>query len=126
MNTLGERIAWACHKIGLMQKEAAVKADISPATLSQYVKNKRKPDPETLAKIAKVCNVSTDFLIGLTDDPTPISSKGENLNLMDIVKDKEKRLHIDGVPIPDEHMEFLEDYLETIKKRVIKKLEKKK
>lgn len=39
----------------------------SPNTISMYRCGKRMPRPEVLCLIAKRLNVSTDFLLGLTD-----------------------------------------------------------
>ncbi len=53
---------------GLKPADLAREADISAATLSRYLSDKRKPDLEYLIKIANYFNVSLDWIIGRSDD----------------------------------------------------------
>ena len=43
----------------------------SNVVLSRYENDERTPDPETLRKLADFYRVSTDYLLGRTDDPSP-------------------------------------------------------
>ncbi len=55
---------------GISQKWLADAADTKEATISRYVTGVNKsPNVEILANIAKALNVSTDYLLGLTDIP---------------------------------------------------------
>jgi transcriptional regulator with XRE-family HTH domain len=47
---------------------------------SLYENGKRDPDTETLAKLSQYFNVSTDYLLGLTDDPQSATNKNEKEN----------------------------------------------
>lgn len=51
------------------QEEIAMKIGVSRARYSHYENGRSEPDNETLRKIADVFNVSTDYLLGRTDDP---------------------------------------------------------
>lgn len=53
----------------LTQQELADKLNISRATYAQYEIGRRKPDYETLEKLADYFNVSIDYLLGRTDIP---------------------------------------------------------
>jgi len=48
----------------LLQKEAAAQLGIGQVTYNRYECAEREPDLETLMKIAKFFNVSTDYLLG--------------------------------------------------------------
>lgn len=48
------------------QEELAKAIDVSRSTIAGYETDKRKPDIDTLIKIANYFNVSVDFLLGLT------------------------------------------------------------
>ncbi|MES9681301.1 helix-turn-helix domain-containing protein, partial [Bacillus safensis] len=50
------------------QEYAAEKIGISKAVLSNYERNYRDPDTNTLKKISEIYNVSTDFLLGRDED----------------------------------------------------------
>lgn len=65
----------------LTQDELAKELNISPSTVSMYENNAREPDLTTLINIAKFFNVTTDYLLGLSDnlyfdikEPTDFSS----------------------------------------------------
>lgn len=56
---------------GYKQIEFCKMLGISQATLSGYETGKYQPDNTMLVKIATLFNVSTDYLLGNTDIPTP-------------------------------------------------------
>ncbi|PAD17376.1 helix-turn-helix domain-containing protein [Shouchella clausii] len=66
---LGERIRSLREKEGLTQKQLAEKLKIPHQNLSNYERNFRQPDYETLNKIASYFDVSVDYLLGRTDNP---------------------------------------------------------
>ena len=69
---LGKRLVGLRKKAGLTQQELAEKLYISRDTYAQYEIDRRNPDYETLAAIARFHNVTVDYLLGLTDDPRPV------------------------------------------------------
>ena len=56
------------HK--LLQKDMAKVAEISLRTYQRYESGERIPDLEVLIKLADYFNVSTDYLLGRSNDPT--------------------------------------------------------
>lgn len=74
----------------IQQKELATKLNIGFSTLSQYETGKRFPDYETLLKIADFFGVTTDFLLGRSnqkDKPVP----PEEDELAKLLEDPETR-----------------------------------
>ncbi len=63
------RIVLAREFAGLTQKELARRMGVSPSTLNGYEKGNHEPKPQGLADIAKICGVTVDFLLGLTEAP---------------------------------------------------------
>ena len=63
--------------LGKLQKDVAHDLRLSRTTYNQYETGKRTPDNETLVKIANYYGVSTDYLLGNADDPTPPDAKKE-------------------------------------------------
>ena len=63
----GERIAYHRAKRGLSQKELADMFGISRQTINFYETGERSPTIENLVKIAKKLEVSTDYLLRLTN-----------------------------------------------------------
>lgn len=53
----------------LTREQLAEKLDITYYALSKYETGDRQPDYQTLKKIADFFDVSTDYLLGRSDDP---------------------------------------------------------
>lgn len=52
---------------GILQKELAEHIGVTPNTVSYYLSGDRCPDIDKIIEIAKYLNVSTDYLLGITD-----------------------------------------------------------
>ena len=68
MSIIGERIKTARLERGINQRNLCLLADITETTLSRYENGTREPQASAIGKIAKILNVSTDYLIGNVDD----------------------------------------------------------
>lgn len=75
---------------GLTQAEMAKKIDVHRATYSNYETGLRTPDYETLKKIADFFDVSVDYLLGRTDDPTPPGINRAFYNLDDLTEEQKE------------------------------------
>ncbi len=53
------------------QKTLAAALNINQSTFSNYVTGRTATPPEIIAEIAQYFHVTTDYLLGLTDDPAP-------------------------------------------------------
>lgn len=68
---IGQRINAALATNKMLQKELAKILGVTDNTISYFCSGTRTPKIEQLVKIAKALNVTTDYLLGLTDDPSP-------------------------------------------------------
>lgn len=66
-----KHIAELRKEADLTQTELATRLNISQQAISKYEKEERDPDIDVLIRIGKFFNVSTDFLLGLTDQKSP-------------------------------------------------------
>ena len=64
------RIATERKRLDLTQEELTEKLNISQKSISKYETGARKPSFETLTEMAKLFNVSTDYLLGISDSRT--------------------------------------------------------
>ena len=64
---IGTRINSALALRNIKQKELAKHLEVSDNTVSYFVGGSRAPNMEQLIKISNYLNVSTDYLLGLTD-----------------------------------------------------------
>lgn len=55
----------------LTQRQLSQELHIAPSTLNGYLRRDREPDFDTLIRLAKYFQVSTDYLLGVTDIRRP-------------------------------------------------------
>lgn len=77
---LGENLRKAREEKGLTQAEVAKLLDMSASTIGMYEQGRRDPDTDTLKKLAELYEVSTDYLLGRTDDPSPKQDDRQHVN----------------------------------------------
>jgi transcriptional regulator with XRE-family HTH domain len=68
ISTLGKRLKYLREKNNYSQKRVAEAIGLTNVQLSRYESGDRKPDPDTINLLADFFNVSTDFLLGRTDN----------------------------------------------------------
>lgn len=73
--SLGNRIKYLREKKYISQKDFAKQIGVSSTVLSRYESDDRKPDYDTLQSIADYLNVSTDYLLGRTNDLESTNNK---------------------------------------------------
>lgn len=67
---LGDRLRECREEQGLTQAALGKIVNVSDAAINRYEKNRRAPDYELLLKLAKLFNVSVDYLLGETNIKT--------------------------------------------------------
>lgn len=67
METLGDRLKSLRKEKGYTLEQVADKLNTTKVTISRYEKNLREPKKETISQLAKLFNVSADYLLGHTD-----------------------------------------------------------
>ncbi|HEU5140628.1 MAG TPA: helix-turn-helix transcriptional regulator [Bacillales bacterium] len=88
-NILGSRIKYLREMHNYSQKQMAAQLDITNVQLSRYETGSRKPDPETIARIANFFEVPTDFLLGLATsvhDPKPMYLTATERAVLEVMK----------------------------------------
>lgn len=65
---IGKRIKRKREKEGVNQKELAKKVGVSPSAINQFEKGEKKPSTSVLKEIAIALSVSTDYLLGASED----------------------------------------------------------
>lgn len=107
--TLVERIKKiAKERYGWNLKTTATKAGIGINSIYRW-KN-QTPTAESLQKVADTLDVSVDYLLGKTDNPTPNDQKYVDLSGTNIFT-------YQGLPIPEDDWEIIKPLLEAAAKR---------
>ena len=69
-NVFGSRVLEQRKKMGISQGELGAKIGLTHKAISTIESGKRGTSFENLVELAYVFQVSTDYLLGITDDPT--------------------------------------------------------
>ena len=106
--TLISRTKEIAQKRGLSLKTLATKAGMAENAIYRWDDN--NPKSENLKKVADVLHVSTDYLLGRTDE---INTTSSDKKVADIL-DNETILAFDGMEIAEEDKEKLREYARFI------------
>lgn len=107
--TIYERTELIAKKHGLSMPELEKKAGLGEKSI--YSWKRSTPNSDKLRKVADVLHVSTDYLLGRTDEMNP-SSKNEPSEI-DIKKaiEQDIMLAFDGKPISDKYKRIIIELL---------------
>ncbi len=70
MINFGEKLKQLRFEKGVTQKQVAEYLEIAPNSVQSLEYGKIRPSYENLIKLCQYFNVSADYLLGLSDDPT--------------------------------------------------------
>ncbi len=79
--TFGKRLRILRKNRNLTQKELADRFNVGESTIGMYERDEREPSFEFVKQLADFFNVTTDYLLGRTDDPNPPESDSDNEEL---------------------------------------------
>ncbi|AEJ44413.1 helix-turn-helix domain-containing protein [Alicyclobacillus acidocaldarius] len=68
---LGERLRFLRKERNLRRDDVAAAIGVTPRLITFYETGDKTPSLEAAMKLADFFNVSLDYLVGRTDDPTP-------------------------------------------------------
>ena len=74
---VGKRLLAQRNRKNLSGGQVATYLGITPTHVSNMEKGKRRPSLELLARLARYFGCSTDYLLGLTEDPSPAGEASE-------------------------------------------------
>ncbi|WP_373895169.1 helix-turn-helix domain-containing protein [Virgibacillus sp. CBA3643] len=118
--TLGERLRLSRMRKRLTQKEAAKKLNISNNVLSSYERDARDPDTKMLALMSELYDVSSDFLLGLTDHPNKEAYEKKskldtlfNEVIFEITNEDEPTIYLDEGNLDEETLKLVKKALKN-------------
>ncbi|EMI10403.1 helix-turn-helix transcriptional regulator [Anoxybacillus gonensis] len=80
--TFGKRLRFLRKRRNLTQKDLADRFNVGESTIGMYERDEREPSFEFVKQLADFFNVTTDYLLGRTDDPNPPGSDNEELGTL--------------------------------------------
>ena len=93
-----ERYAAACSKRGIIpgSQRAADLFGVTRSVISIWKTKNKVPSADTVAKIAQALNVSSDYLLCLTEDDTPLDANRPDVTVLYERLDEVDRGKVDG------------------------------
>ena len=110
MFSLFEKIKELCQKRGISINSLEETLGYSRNTI--YSMKSKKPNAERLQEIADYFNVSTDYLLGRTDNPI-IAGDAVAKTEIDLKKDAAESFFYDGHELNDEDLDLISSLLEA-------------
>lgn len=109
----GQRLKQLRKQKELTLRELESSIGVSFSTLSKYERSEYEPDLKTITKLADFFDVSTDYLMGRTDDPNFYFDKDEAKKAAErkVFKNDASGLTFDGQPLTDEEAEYIKRQL---------------
>ena len=105
-----EKIKELCKQRGITLTQLEETLGYSRNTL--YKLKTQKPNAERIAEIADYFNVSTDYLLGRTDNPKIASDEVASYTTEDLRKMAENAKTFDGKPLTDEDVDAITNIIE--------------
>lgn len=113
--TLGRRLRGIREARKIPQNKVADDLNISNQVLSNYERDVRDPNTFILKQLAEYYNVTTDYLLGFTDNPTPLNDK--DLEFLSAIKDPNLRIWWEELPHTEtEKLKALKEIWEAFEK----------
>lgn len=106
LNQFGARLKNLRMDRGFSMQYVADSVGVARSTYAGYESEYRFPPLETLAKLAETLDTTTDYLLGLSKEPTP----GENSNDLAITGE----LFWNGIPLSNQDLKMLRDLFQVV------------
>lgn len=92
-HSIGKRIKILRLENNLTQEELAKKINTLRSNIANYENNKNNPSIVVLEKLSKIFNCSTDYLLGITNNPTLVRDFANLPNVSTDYLRKESNIH---------------------------------
>lgn len=106
MSIFSQRLKDCRKKCGFTQSELAKKLGVASSAIGMYEQGRREPDSSMLLKICSVLDTTTDYLLGL--DNNPHKNMNVERDVSDVINEfttmlaGQSGLMFDGEPITDD------------------------
>lgn len=90
-----QRLIEARNRHGYSQKFVAITVGVAPSIVSRWESGIKFPSRENLVKLAELYGVSVDYLLGISDDETPVTDVNLSPDELQLIQDY-RRLNQQG------------------------------
>lgn len=106
---IGEKIKELREKNGKTQLDVSKALDVTYQTIYKYEKGIAVPPADAILKLAEYFNVTTDYLLGRTDNPDMLN---EPIQIAASMKDG-----LDISDMDDDEKEFINDFVKMVRNK---------
>ncbi|MGE5585798.1 MAG: helix-turn-helix domain-containing protein [Bacillota bacterium] len=117
--TFGQRLKGLRESCKMSRDDLATRLGLSYWAVAKYEQDERVPDHEVLGRIAGLFGTSIDYLLGRTDDPTPLPTTRDEA----VETTAAHRTDDPMAELPEEARKSLREFQEYILKKYGKKTE---
>ena len=115
---------------GLIQADVAAKLNIKRESYTRYETGDIQPPNDQIIKLANLFNVSSDYLLNLSDDPSPMEKKEtptseqllrQFMEINDLSEESRKDLtkYLDMLKLRDKMKKYNEEVSEELRPKLI-------
>lgn len=120
--TFADRLSELRKEFNMTQKELADILGVSRGTIGMYEIGQRDPDTETIIKIARIFNVTSDYLMGLSNNRKQSNQKeDEKLKTLEDYIEQAETLMLYGQVMDEKDKEALLTAIKVAYETAIKK-----
>lgn len=112
-NTLENRLKILRKENKYTQEDVAKKLGLTKSAYGYYEQGKTVPDAHTISKLANIFDVSTDYILGLTDEKNP---KKEINNATTIAAHRLEDIE----QLPDDAIDEINNYIDLMRLKYLK------
>lgn len=114
MVTFGQRLRQLREQNGFVQKQLANFLGVSESTIGKYENDQRTPSPDTITKLATKFDVSTDYLLGVSNERKPGAGVKavDDPEVTDFMKTVVGEFRLTPDITPNDRQEIMEDLAE--------------
>jgi transcriptional regulator with XRE-family HTH domain len=121
--SIGERLKIARDSAKMTQQQVAEALGIERAAYTAYESNRRKPSIEKLAQLSVLFNVTSDYLLGLSNDLSQKTQNTENIDIDELLESGEA-IEISEDQLKDRLPPDIRDIVTSLIKIEIEKIKK--
>lgn len=98
---------------GMSGHRVAEMLGVTPGSYYRYERGEQALSEDILERLTKIFHVSTDYILGLSDDPGG-HYRSDNVNIKEFLNEPDLKFHWDGIPLGEEELKAAKEVLEYI------------
>lgn len=107
---IGKRLHELRSAAGWSMDDVSAKTGITKSSISGYENDDRVPPADKLAVFSRLYHTSVDYILGITDDPTPSTDAPDAKTFLSRITD----ISWDGIPLTERDLKLAREYFDLL------------